>query len=646
MWYRHFTRILFIVCVSLVYTCASGVRADDKTSHHVKDLAYGVSLFNYFQQKYFSAITELLIAEHYQRISSGDKNPPLLLGGLYLSYDLHKQSADVFRQLLGDDNSQDENLQIPLIIKDQAHFLLGKNHFHDADYAKAEAQFISIRDGLKLDSEEEKLFLLNTIFLRNDDFEQAEKTLDYFSSSSVWKGYAQFNTASRLIQHTDGDNIELGFDLLEDLAEDNSGDDSSHIEKRILRDKANLALAYVALRDGHSRLSIEYFNEITLKGIETNKALLGVGWARYREDELKQAVIPWMHLASSQTESDLAVQEAFISIPYAFEKMQLKDQALHHYALALDSYKFQLRETQKLITFIKSPDFIAQLNPGSLGRETTSAADVIKNLDPLLTQYLLRYLSSNEFQHEARSYLEILHLRFMLNHWQNNIPALQMILREKRKTYKEKLSKTMDDESLGKVRVLTQRRNQLAKQLMQVQGSNDSLKLATAKEVEHIKLLENSERRIKQLNDLAEDLARDNLVVEDMYEAEVKYRLLKGRLLWEIDTDYPVRLWAIKKDLQQLNTAVNDMNKSMSSLKATWKNAPADFSSFDKRIVNKEAQIQVLKKRLDKAIVSQEKQLRTLTLERLRLHRNQIKLYHDRALYAKARLYDSLMDRN
>ncbi|VAW67667.1 hypothetical protein MNBD_GAMMA10-1832, partial [hydrothermal vent metagenome] len=275
MWYRHFTRILFIVCVSLAYTCASGVRADDKTSHHVKDLAYGVSLFNYFQQKYFSAITELLIAEHYQRISSGDKNPPLLLGGLYLSYDLHKQSADVFRQLLGDDSLQDENLQIPLIIKDQAHFLLGKNHFHDADYAKAEAQFISIRDGLKLDSEEEKLFLLNTIFLRNDDFEQAEKTLDYFSSSSVWKGYAQFNTASRLIQHTDGDNIELGFDLLEDLAEDNSGDDSSHIEKRILRDKANLALAYVALRDGHSRLSIEYFNKITLKGIETNKALLG-----------------------------------------------------------------------------------------------------------------------------------------------------------------------------------------------------------------------------------------------------------------------------------------------------------------------------------------------------------------------------------
>jgi len=35
-----------------------------------------------------------------------------------------------------------------------------------------------------------------------------------------------------------------------------------------------------------------------------------------------------------------------------------------------------------------------------------------------------------------------------------------------------------------------------------------------------------------------------------------------------------------------------------------------------------------------------------MALEELRLHRNQIKLYHDRALYAKARLYDSLMERH
>ncbi|VAW69824.1 hypothetical protein MNBD_GAMMA09-2479 [hydrothermal vent metagenome] len=628
MWDQRLIKLLLFVCISFFYVCSSGVRAENSSSHQVKDLAYGVSLFNFFQQKYFSAITELLVAEHYQRIKSEDKNPALLLGGLYLSYDLHEQSSGVFQRLL-----EDEELEIPITIRDQARFLQAKNYYHDGDFPQAEELFSKIQDGLSLDNDEEKLFLLNALFLKSDDFEQAQKTLDYFSSGSVWKDYAQFNTASHLIQHTDEDSIELGFEMLGELA----SNDSPHIEKRILKDKANLALAYVALRDGRSKESIEYFNDIRLEGVETNKALLGVGWARYRNNQFKEAVIPWMHLASSQTESDLAVQEAFISIPYAFEKMQLEDQALHHYGLALDSYKFQLGQTQQLVEFIKSPGFIKQLNPGSLGKETTSAVNVIKNLDPLLTQYLLPFLSSNEFQHEAKSYLEILHLRYMLNHWENNIPALEMILKEKRKTYKNKLSKTMDDESLNRVKVLTNKRNKLAQQVRQIEKSKDALQLATVEEAEGLELLSNSASRFKLL---------ENSEEEGLSDSKNKYRLLKGRMLWEIETDYPVRLWNIKRQLQQLNIAVNDMNKTMSSLEGAWKSAPSEFSGFDARIANKEAQIKKLIKKIDRAILSQEKQLRVMALEELRLHRNQIKLYHDRALYAKARLYDSLMERN
>jgi len=628
MWYQRPIKPFLVICFILSCVLSGSVYAGDKTSHKVKDLAYGVSLYNFFQQKYFSAITELLVAEHYERITSDDNNPPLLLGGLYLSYDLHKQSSAVFKQLLND-----KELEIPIAIVDQAYFLLGKNYYEDSLYPQAEEQFISIKDGLALESDEEKLFLMNAIFLRNEDYKQALKTLEYFSSDSVWKDYAQFNTASRLIQHSGESSVEEGFDLLAELADADTG----HPEKLILKDKANLAIAYVSLRDGDSEQSIEYFNKIRLKGIETNKALLGVGWANYREDKFQEAVIPWMHLASSQTESDLAVQEAFISIPYAFEKMGLRDQALHHYGLAIDSYKFQLNETQQLVGFIKSPKFIQQLNPGSLGKEITSAVSVIKSLDPLLTQYLLPFLSSNEFQYEAKSYLEILHLKYMLNHWKNNIPALQMILKEKRKIYKDKLSKTMDDESLNKVKALTKQRNELVERIKQIEVTEDATKLATPKDLEKIKLLENSKKRFEFLKNSNE---------EGIDESKRKYRLLKGRLQWEIDVDYPVRIWSVKRDLQQLNKAVVDMNNAIESLESAWKSAPFEFASFDKRIANKEMQINNLKAKVNLAIAQQEDKLRVMALEKLRLHRNQIKLYHDRALFAKARLYDSLMERN
>ena len=83
----------------------------------------------------------------------------------------------------------------------------------------------------------------------------------------------------------------------------------------------------------------------------------------------------------------------------------------------------------------------------------------------------------------------------------------------------------------------------------------------------------------------------------------------------------------------------------MESLETAWKSAPFEFAKFNARIENKESQINSLKKRIDRAITEQESKLRVMALEQLRLHRNQIKLYHDRALYAKARLYDSLMER-
>lgn len=628
MWYQYPIKFFLIACILIGCNLTGTALADNKSSHKVKDLAYGVSLYHFFQQKYFSAITELLIAEHYERITSDDNNPPLLLGGLYLSYDLHKQSSAVFKGLLNN-----KELEMPISIIDQAKFLLGKNHYQDGLYAQAESLFIDIKDGLQLESDEEKLFLMNAIFLRNGDFVQAEKTLEHFPSNSVWKDYAKFNTASRLIQDLEENNIEQGFELLDELG----ASDAGHPEKRILKDKANLALAYVSLRDEKFEASIEYFNKIRLKGIETNKALLGVGWAHYREHEYQEAVIPWMHLASSQTESDLAVQEAFISIPYAFEKMGLQDQALHHYGLALDSYKFQLNETQQLVGFIKSSQFITQLNPGSLGKEITSAVNVIKNLDPLLTQYLLPFLSSNEFQYEAKSYLEILHLKYMLNHWENNIPALKMILKEKRKTYKNKLANTMNDESLNKVKVLTQKRNKLVKKIEQIELSQDSKLLATSQEVEQLKLLEISGKRFGLLKGSEDD---------DLIGSKEKYRLLKGRLQWQMDVDYPVRVWVVKRQLQQLDKAVDDMNSSINSLEKVWKTAPFDFARFGARIENKDKQINNLKKKVNLAIAQQERKIRMITLEKLRLHRNQIKLYHDRALFAKARLYDSLMERN
>lgn len=617
----HFIKALLKAGALSLLVLTSGLRADQKNLHQVQDLDYGVSLFHFYQQNYFSAITDLLVADHYQRIKSEDKNPYLLLGGLYLSYHLHNKSSEVLQGLL-----DDEETNISNEIRDRAWYLLAKDYFRNNLFSDAKKALLKISDTLNQEDEEEKLYLLNTVYLKEQDVNKAKEVLDEFSDESIWKVYAKYNTASFLVQTEEG--ADEGHRLFDEI----SSIQSENPEKLIIQDKASLALGYLSLKNEDSEAALEYFNNIRIDGTETNKALLGLGWARYREKEFAKAIIPWMSLAS-KTASELTVQEALISIPYAFEKMRIDEQAMLQYELAIHSYKYQLSETLQLHKFIKSPDFIKQLSAGNLGNESMPVESVIKKINPLMTTYLLSLMTSDEFQEAVSTYQQVKHLKYRLDHWKSGVPALQMILQEKRKTYKNKLAKTMGDSNLGKVETLSKRKDKLERELGEIESKEAFLELVTDDEVVQLELLKDNNKRLKALRGSGEDIT----------EQENKQRLLNGLLMWKIKTEYPIRIWAAKKELIQLSRAVADMKKSMISLKSSWTSAPQDFSQFDRRIANKEKQIQNLSKKVQKAVVRQEKHLRSMTLHALKLHRNQIKLYHDRALFAKARLYDSLM---
>jgi len=60
------SRIAKLFSVLLIAVNAGIASADQSDLRQVNDLAYGVSLFNFYQENYFSSITDLLVAEHNQ----------------------------------------------------------------------------------------------------------------------------------------------------------------------------------------------------------------------------------------------------------------------------------------------------------------------------------------------------------------------------------------------------------------------------------------------------------------------------------------------------------------------------------------------------------------------------------------------------
>ncbi len=617
----HLSETIKIILISSIFITPCFASSDTETEHAVKDLPYGVSLFHFFQGRYFSAISDILVAKHYKTLNSDDKNPELLLGGLYLSYGLHHKSADVFSNILNK-----EETTTPLSIRDRAWFHLGKNHYKHGFLDDAEQALTSVKDSLSNNHNSERLFILSNIYVKTSKLDKALELIDQFDDS-VWKDYAYFNIGTGLIRNN---KINKGKELLSELA--NTA--PKNRERQILKDKAILALAYTALKNSNPVEATKYFQSARLNDNEATKALLGIGWSLYKQNEFNQALIPWMELAN-RPPSDPSVQEALISIPYVFEQINNHHQALHQYNLAIDIYNKQLDEINKVIKIINNGEFIKQLNLDTLGKESATPFSILFNINAKSNQYLLPLISSNDFHEALKTYQELNYLNFTLNHWQRGLPALNIILNEKTNTYNSRLKDTVHSPKLKLSKLMQKRRNKLARQIKEIESTESSLMLANSKELETLKLLSKTEIRLNKLKNL-----------EDLSEEEEKLKLLNGLMHWKITTDYKSRIWEAKKNLKELDKTLYKMHAAIYSLSNVWKNAPDKFKDFSLRIKDKSKRIAELKKKMNKSLKFQEAYLQGMAMKVINTHRNRIKLYHDRALFAKARIYDSLIVKN
>jgi alkylhydroperoxidase/carboxymuconolactone decarboxylase family protein YurZ len=651
--YRFFQPFLFIFSFSLIiFSVNTNTFAESKTKHEVEDLAYGLSLYHFYQGKHFSAITDILVAKHYKRLQSKSQNPDLLLGGLYLSYGLQHKSAAVFSKIISDaevsaqkyaiknsaPSSEESTFTLPWSRKklekqlttaqyaiDRAWFQLGKKHYKSGFMEYSEKALTTIEDTLNDEHEAERLFLLANIYSQTNRLQQAKQTLHYFASNSIWYDYAKFNIGTGLIRNNQ---LETGIQLLTELAKTTS----SNRERRILQDKANLALAYTALKTNNHATATRHFETVRLNDSEASKALLGIGWAWYKQAEFDKSLTPWMELANRE-KSDPAVQEALISIPSSFEKINNHYQALQQYDIAIDIYQQQLNAVEEVLQSIHSGAFIKKLKHSSLGEESRKPFSILFNINASSNQYLLPLISSNEFHDALKTYQEAVHLSYTLNHWQRGLPALELILGEKIKRYNSKLTDTVHSPKIKLAGILQKNRQTLASRLLSIIANEDALKLATVDEQKQLSLL----RKVRKT------IAKNRAELKAESEQQ---RLLYGLIYWNIVTDYKPRIWAAQKNLQQLDQALYKMNRSVYSLNKVWKNAPAMFTNFSKQVKDKSSRISSLKIKMRTSLQQQEKHLKNMAVKVIYQQRDRLQLYNERAMFARARIYDSLIVKN
>ncbi|MFO7602219.1 MAG: hypothetical protein R6X06_00210, partial [Gammaproteobacteria bacterium] len=249
--------VALFLCCSLA---SSAAPATPPAPQPINDLRYGETLFHFFQENYFSAITRLTVAEKQAPIRHQGAEPEVLLGSLYLSYGMHRAAGDIFTRLL------DANIPQPTL--DKTWFYLARLRYLAGHASAAQEALQNIKGTLPPYHEGSRWNLLTNILLRQQHYPQAIESLQRFNGEPIWNAYSQFNLGVTLAQTEQTREGQAWLETVGRLPADAE-------ELQALRDRAYLALGYTYIQAQKPQAANDAFGRVRLSGPLSNKALLG-----------------------------------------------------------------------------------------------------------------------------------------------------------------------------------------------------------------------------------------------------------------------------------------------------------------------------------------------------------------------------------
>lgn len=587
-------------------------------AQEVRDLRYGQTLFHYYQKKYFSAITDLMVARQRRPISVQGEDPELLLGGLYLAYGMHNDAGKLFQQLL-DENTLPQT-------HDRAWYYIAKLRYLKGNYPLAEQALQRIKDTLPKEREAERIHLLSNIYISLGQYEKAIEILKDFDGDSEWEAYAKFNLGVALVK---AGQLEEGTDLLDDIGDLNPFSISHELNG--LRDKANLALGFAYMRGNRPTDAAEHFQRVRLRGPLSNKALLGIGWSYTNQEKYQNALTPWVEL-QNRPSLDPSVQESLIATPYIIEKLEKKRLAMQNYQNAIDNYSSEINQLENVMKAVQGGELIHAMRPANLKDEASLPLHAFGLPDSITSPYLHQMMATNIFQEAYKNYQSLLHLEFTLKHWLTQLPSYELILAERRKTYFEKLPQVAGDDRLRQINEMQKQRDTLAAKVDLIEREQNAMSMLNEDEQDQFEILEAIRERLERIGNK-----------EDVSEEREKYQILWGIFYFDKNNQYHQRRWQVRKGIIELDKALDKARKAKQSLVRAANRAPRFFEGYNDKILGYRNRISNLLLRLDSAIKGQENYIQSLAMKSLIARRQQLENYHVRARFAIARLYDTLI---
>jgi hypothetical protein len=528
---------------------------------------------------------------------------------------MHQQAGEVFEQLIARGAAPS--------VRDRAWYFLAKVRYQRGAVAEASKALARIEHPLPAPLEEDRKLLQANVMMALGDNAGAAALLAPMTGKRGENLYAKYNLGVALIRAGE---TRKGSNLLDDIGRMTMPDE----ERRALRDKANVALGFAALKDGHPQEARDVLQRVRLQGIEADQALLGFGWAADAMNNPRVALVPWLELAGRDP-SDASVLEAQLAVPYAYAELGANAQALERYQVAISNFELENANLDATIGAIRAGKLVEGLmarNPG----EQVGWFQNFRDL-PLLphARHLTPVIAGNEFQEAFKNYRDLLYAGRNLAEWRDNLGVFDAMLVNRRQGFAERLPKIREQHGTVDIERLQQRADANAADLRAAEASADGAAFADTGE-----------------RDLQARLARAQATLAALppdtdpalAEAHDRLRRVAGALAWQLAHDYSARDRSAQKGQAATEATLADVRAHDAELAKAQQDEPARFEDFARRIAELDRRLDVLAPRVEALTLAQQAALNDIAVANLMQQKERLAGYTAQARFAVAQLYD------
>jgi hypothetical protein len=632
---------------------------------------YGDTLFNFYQDKTFDTLIGLMVSQHFARVAPHADEAEVLRGGLLLSYGMHREATEVFARLI-------DTTTTPAV-RDRAWYFLARakqqrgltdealdalsrvteplvaSPVLDAEGRppkdnRANRQTSKQRDRRLEDSRQ---LLQAQLLMAKEDYpgaaavlqalQEKNKSNDAAENSDPSVGQlARFNLGVALIKNGD---TEQGTALLNAVGTAAAADE----EERSVRDRANLALGFAALQAKDAKAARDSLQRVRLNGLESNRALLGFGWAAIELNEPELALVPWQELAA-RPDTDAAVLEARLAVPYALAEIGATQQALDSYEQAATGFDEEGKRLEASMVAIRGGGLVKDLEALNPSTGLSAFANIQALPSMPYAGHLAPLLAGNDFQQAFKNLRDLQFLTGNLKGWQDNVAAYTDMLANRQLAFTQRLpavraraagaADAADAADATGARVidlaaLQKRRDALVAELARAKEDTNTIAFADPRQAALMQRLARAQDRVTKIG-----APTDAQAANDATDAADRLRLASGALTWDMTQAYPARSWAATKGLATTDNALSETRERDAALAKAQAAEPERQRAFGERIAELTRRLTALLPAVVQVAQVNQQQLQNIAIGELQNQQERLNIYQGQARLALAQLQD------